>query len=72
MQETELSVLIHCSAGVHRTGTIAYTLLRMSGLDKQSAYESLKDMREETYQNVNVGLDRLGIAEELFIPRLCD
>jgi protein tyrosine/serine phosphatase len=28
----EKHVLIHCSAGIHRTGTMAYTLLRMHGL----------------------------------------
>ena len=30
----ELKVLIHCSAGIHRTGTMAYCLLRMTGLDR--------------------------------------
>lgn len=23
--------VLHCAAGVHRTGTLAYTILRMSG-----------------------------------------
>ena len=59
LSEKEYKVLIHCSAGVHRTGTIAYTLSRMSGLDRNEAFESLKIMREETYHSVNVGLDRI-------------
>lgn len=29
--ETEHRILIYCSAGIHRTGTIAYTILRQHG-----------------------------------------
>ena len=50
--KNEEKVLMHCSAGMHRTGTIAYTLLRMAGLPKDEAYESLQKMRIETYKEV--------------------
>lgn len=29
----EERILIHCAAGIHRTGVISYTLLRMNGYD---------------------------------------
>ena len=27
-------ILIHCAAGIHRTGCVAYCICRISGLDK--------------------------------------
>ena len=30
-------VLIHCSKGIHRTGIMAYSLLRMDGKDRGQA-----------------------------------
>ena len=41
MQTRAERVLIHCAAGVHRTGTVAYTLLRMSGMGPEEAYKAL-------------------------------
>jgi protein-tyrosine phosphatase len=38
INENEERVLIHCAAGIHRTGTITYTLLRL--------------MREDTLKGV--------------------
>jgi protein-tyrosine phosphatase len=38
INENEERVLIHCAAGIHRTGTITYTLLRMNGLSNIDAY----------------------------------
>ena len=37
--------VVHCSAGLHRTGTTGYTLLRLQGLDANEAYNGLKTMR---------------------------
>ena len=45
INDKEERVMIHCAAGIHRTGSMAYTLLRIDGCDKFKAYESLKEMR---------------------------
>lgn len=45
-------VLIHCSAGIHRTGMIAYALLRHVGVPRDAARSALKQMRAETAENV--------------------
>lgn len=45
-------VLIHCAAGIHRTGTVSYSLLRMDGRNHKEAYESLRVMRPVTYDGV--------------------
>lgn len=66
MSEREEKVLIHCSAGMHRTGTVAYTLLRMSGRDTEQAREAIKLMREIT--RADVGEWRLELAETLYVP----
>ena len=56
--------LIHCSAGMHRTGTLGYTVLRMVAnepLDPQQAYLALKELREDTWKGV--GDWRIELAE---------
>ena len=30
--------IIHCAAGIHRTGTIAYSLLRLDGKNESDSY----------------------------------
>ena len=49
--EKEVAV-IHCAAGIHRTGTTGYTLLRLHGLSDKEAYEGLKTMRPDTHKGV--------------------
>jgi protein tyrosine phosphatase (PTP) superfamily phosphohydrolase (DUF442 family) len=46
------SVLIHCSAGQHRTGMLAYGLLRWRGLSASAAWEALCQMRPQTCQGI--------------------
>ncbi len=46
------SVLIHCSAGQHRTGMLAYGLLRWRGLSASAALEALCQMRPQTCQGI--------------------
>ena len=41
-------IYIHCSAGIHRTGMITYTLLRSLGFDAEQAMSLLSQMRELT------------------------
>jgi len=42
------SVLIHCSAGIHRTGMFAYALLRARGFTRDDALGLIAQMRAET------------------------
>lgn len=45
-------VLIHCSAGIHRTGMFTYGLLRFLGLDREHARDTLEQLRALTAQGV--------------------
>ena len=40
--ECNSSILLHCSAGIHRTGMISYALLRHIGLSQEEARQTLK------------------------------
>lgn len=46
------SLLIHCSAGIHRTGTIAYGLLRWRGVESKKAMALIHKMRKETAEGM--------------------
>lgn len=46
------SVLVHCSAGIHRTGMIAYALLRWRGHDEAAALAFIAKMRRHTREGV--------------------
>ena len=67
-EESFNRVLIHCAAGIHRTGTISYSLLRLNGRSPLEAYAELKVMRKATYEGV--GDWRIDLAEKLILPPL--
>ena len=46
------SLMIHCSAGVHRTGTIAYGLLRWRGVKPKEAMDIIMQARKETAEGM--------------------
>ena len=46
------AVLIHCSAGIHRTGMVGYALLRHLGLDADAARAQLRSLRTVTADGV--------------------
>ncbi len=46
------SLLIHCSAGVHRTGLVAYALLRWHGMDSDQATRIIAQTRKETAEGM--------------------
>ena len=58
------SVLVHCAAGIHRTGMFAYAVLLALGYTPKAALESLRIMRETCWRRV--GLHRIqGVHEML-------
>ena len=64
--------VIHCAAGIHRTGSIGFTLLRLGSrgsLSKEAAYLALKTLREDTHKGV--GDWRIDLADQhLVLPIL--
>lgn len=56
-------VVVHCSAGIHRTGMFGYALLRMVGLSADEARAKLRELREVTGEGV--GKDRLAWGDGL-------
>mmetsp|Transcript_30747 Transcript_30747/g.59327 ORF Transcript_30747/g.59327 Transcript_30747/m.59327 type:complete len:198 (+) Transcript_30747:103-696(+) len=58
------NILIHCAAGVHRTGTLSYIILRRLGLNRKESYEYLGTLRPVTRQAV--GDQRIEKAEQQF------
>ena len=61
MCENEEKVLLHCAAGIHRTGICTYTLLRWSGLGSKDAFDVIRGIREDTAKGV--GEWRIQLAE---------
>ena len=65
--------LVHCSAGLHRTGTLGFTLLRLGSqgaLGKAEAYLALKTLREDTW--AGVGDWRIDLAEENLVAPILE
>ncbi len=58
-------LVVHCSAGIHRTGMITFALLRVSGLDPIGARETLRALRDATGEGV--GDHRVAWAEEFLL-----
>jgi len=46
------SIVVHCSAGIHRTGMITYALLRQLGLSREQAMQKLSELRPVTAEGV--------------------
>jgi protein-tyrosine phosphatase len=57
------AVIVHCSAGIHRTGMFGYALLRVAGLDRDAALEKLHELRAVTAEGV--GSDRLDWGDRI-------
>ena len=64
-------VLVHCSAGLHRTGTVAYAVMRARVWSRDEAREGLRRMRKETADKVDeVGAGNPKSGNRLDIVRL--
>ena len=59
-------VVVHCSAGVHRTGMFGYALLRRLGLSADDARAKLAELRAVTAEGV--GQDRLRWGDQIAEP----
>jgi protein-tyrosine phosphatase len=60
-------ILVHCSAGIHRTGMFGYALLRQLGDEPSAARMKLIELRVVTAEGV--GRDRLAWGDALASPR---
>lgn len=56
-------VVVHCSAGIHRTGMVGYALLRCTGLDADAARAALRELRAVTADGV--GAARLAWGDQI-------
>lgn len=56
-------LVVHCSAGIHRTGMFTYALLRSLPLDKETARAKLRELRKLTAEGV--GEDRMAWGDAL-------
>lgn len=57
------AILIHCSAGIHRTGMFGYALLRRLGMDRDDARAKLAELRVLTAEGV--GDERMAWGDQL-------
>jgi len=64
LKEQKHRALVHCAAGVHRTGVVIYFIQRMFKFEPDQAYSNLQEVRQETYKGV--GDWRIQYAEELW------
>ena len=68
MKNNKIVLFMHCAAGIHRTGTILYTILRLCGESIESAFEAMKFIRIDTFRKC--GENRLKYAEEFLVQPL--
>ncbi len=63
---TGAKVFVHCSAGIHRTGMIAYGLLRHLGQSSDQSMATLGLLRSHTQENV--GAHRIALGDQFGDP----
>ena len=70
MKNNKRIIFIHCAAGLHRTGIILYTIIRLTRETKEKALDIIKDIRMETYKYC--GEKRINYAESYLVQPLLD
>ena len=68
MKKNKIVLFMHCAAGIHRTGTILYTILRLCDESIESSMEAMKFIRLDTFRKC--GDNRLKYAEEFLVQPL--
>ena len=63
-------IVIHCAAGIHRTGVFAYSVLRGLGYSATNAMSKILELRKATHRGV--GADRVRAAEDLIVPKVIE
>jgi protein-tyrosine phosphatase len=63
-------LLIHCAAGIHRTGLFTYALLRISGFSRNAALDVIKEVRLKTFEGC--GMNRIDVGEGIAMKILRD
>ena len=58
------NVMIHCAAGIHRTGMFTYSILRSLSYSSKAAIGSLEVLRSVTFKRV--GFERISATENFF------
>jgi len=67
-ETTPVKMIIHCSAGLHRTGTITYLLLRLCGFSVDQALLIINRTRAITARQV--GKKRIDAAEYNLLEKI--
>jgi protein-tyrosine phosphatase len=70
LKNFSVNLFIHCAAGLHRTGIVVYSLLRIFGETPESALQALEYIRSETRKEV--GDKRIEFAEKFILPHLLE
>jgi protein tyrosine/serine phosphatase len=68
LKTEQITLYVHCALGLHRTGTIVYTFLRLFGESQETALEALAHIRQDTRDKV--GEHRIEKAERILVPSL--
>jgi protein-tyrosine phosphatase len=67
-EEKPVKMIIHCAAGLHRTGTISYLLLRLCHFDINRSLLIINRTRAITARQV--GKKRIDVAENELLPKI--
>jgi protein-tyrosine phosphatase len=70
LKNFSVNLFIHCAAGLHRTGIVIYSLLRIFGETPESALKAIEYIRSETRKEV--GEKRLEFSEKFILPLLLE
>ncbi|MFZ4828968.1 MAG: protein-tyrosine phosphatase family protein, partial [Phototrophicaceae bacterium] len=61
------NIVIHCAAGIHRTGMLAYAVLRYRGYSAENAMRLIAQMRQHTHDGLQS--QHIRWAEDALTPQ---